>query len=419
MIYGSVYGSIHESTLSDVVPYEFDESMSFQEMGAQMIEEATSDWNDYMQAIALTELSYVIETGQEYIYEGVDIGAMIDKIKEWFKKLWAKIQGIAKAAMAKFAQYAMSDEKFISKYESDIHDGARKIPNGFSYKGYKFPSLEGKADTVKSSSNAVANVSVNNVKSIMKSIKGDSSDSSSSSSNSGGSPKLSGSNRAALPYGTLGIEQDKSVKAYGNGFVMKNESVSLLEASEVGLSQKQIDELLDKYRASICNKSGKVSSGEFRKAVKIDLYGSADKEYIRTVDASKLISIIKGAEEAKSAAKEAESDIKESIDEKIETLDELEDKIKSVETEADDATGREIQQSLASYVNRASGYLKSVESINAQWFSMYLTALKDQNRQAKAVCTKLISYANGVGAKKESAAMSGSILEDRFAALDF
>lgn len=370
MIYGSVYGSIHESTL-DVAPYEFDESMSFQEMGAQMIEEATNDWNNYMQAIALTELSYVIETGQEYLYEGVDISAMIDKVKEWFKKIWAKIQGIAKAAMAKFAQFAVSDQKFLDKYESDIYDGARKIPNGFSYKGYKFDNLDKKSTIVKTNSDSV----------------------------------ISDADKAL----------DRMRTGHASGADYKTSGADGKEEN----SSKQLDEALDKYRGAISEKTGKVSASEFKKAVKISLYGSADKEYIKTVDASKLVGIIKGAQEAKDNAKDAESSIKEDIDKKIEALDNLESEIRDIDTKPENADNRDHHQGWASMVNRYSGFLKSVETVNAQWFSMYLTALKDQNRQAKAVCTKLISYANGIGAKKESAGIAGSLLEDRFAALDF
>lgn len=372
MIYGSVYGSIHESTLLNVAPYEFDESMSFQEMGAQMIEEATNDWNSYMQAIALTELSYVIEAGQEYIYEGADISAMIDKVKEWFKKLWAKIQGIAKAAMAKFAQFAMNDDKFLSKYEKDIYDGEKKIPNGFSYKGYKFEGLAGKSSIIKNASDAEVN--------------------------------------------SADIVTRKMEEKHDSG----NYSYKMKDGKEL-FSSKFIDNKLDEYRAKIAGKNGKLSASEFKKAVKIDLYGSADKEYIKTVSASTLVGIIKGAKDAQTNAKEAESNIKDDIDSKIDALDTLESKIRDAvdATEPSQSEDRDRHQGWASVVNRYSGYLKSVESINAQWFSMYITALKDQNRQAKAVCTKLISYANGVGAKKESAGMTGSLLEDRFAALDF
>ena len=138
MVYGSVYGSIHENALSNVESFEFDESMSFMEMGAQTVEESTEDWNSMMKAIALTELSYVAETGQELIYEAVDFVAIKDKVVGWFKKLWAKIKGIANAAMAKFKSFGKDDEGFISKYNQYFSEGYKKIPDGFSYKGYKF-----------------------------------------------------------------------------------------------------------------------------------------------------------------------------------------------------------------------------------------------------------------------------------------
>lgn len=370
MIYGSVYDSINESALYDVAPYEFDESMTFQEMGAQMIEEATQDWNNYMQAVALTELSYVIENHQEYIYEGVDISAMLGKVKEWFKKLWAKIQGIAKAAMAKFAQFAMSDDKFLSKYKSAIYDGAGKLPSGFSYKGYKFEGLKDK---------------VNRIKAAAKDV---------------------------IDRGELAAS---NMKSYGYGYSDQKDKDS----------SKSLNKKLDDYRAKLAGKTGSVSASEFKSAIKVDLYGSSDKEYIKTVDASKLVSIIEGANDAKTAAKEAQDAIKDDIDDKISKLNDVEsswkDKVsKSLEDSPEDTKDRDIKSSYASLANRYAQYLKDVETANATWFSAYITALKDQNRQAKAVCTKLISYANGVGGKKEPKTESvASLLEDRFAALEF
>ena len=366
MIYGSVYDSINESALHDVAPYEFDESMTFQEMGAQMIEEAAQDWNKYMQAVALTELSYVIENHQEYIYEGVDISAMITKVKEWFKKLWAKIQGIAKSAMAKFMSFGKNDEAFIAKYEADIHTGATKLPAGFSYKGYKFEGLAEKAGIITTPKGVPTKWS--DIQSMLKASREDDS----------------------------------------------NDGVKNTEL----FNSKRTEKHLDEYRGKLTG-AGTVTAGEFKKALKKDLYGSLDKEYIKSVDASKLIGIVKGAKEAIDAAKESEKAIKDDIDEKISTLDDLESEIRGRDTRPEDAHGRELNNKKATIVNQVSSLLKSIETVNAQWFSAYITALKDQNRQAKAVCTKLISYANGVGGKKSTNESVGSLLEDRFAALDF
>lgn len=366
MVFGSVYDSINESTLCDVAPYEFDESMSFQEMGAQMIEEATQDWNNYMEAVALSELSYVIENHQEYIYEGVDISAMLGKVKDWFKKLWSKIQGIAKAAMAKFMSWGKNDEGFINKYEKDIYAGAKRVPSGFSYKGYKFPGLKGKSDIVKSAS-----------KDLIKASEYD---------------------KAAIGIG-YGASSDKVEKEQ--------------------YSSKSLDKLIDKHRATITGKSGSVSGSEFKKELKKFLYGSLDKEYMKDANAADLITIVKGAKEAQSAAKDAENAIKDDIDEKINIIDDLESEIRSKSDEQPatqkGADERDRLNGWASAANRYSQYLKSIESVNAQWFSAYITALKDQNRQAKSVCVKLVSYANGVGGKKEdSTNESASLLEGRF-----
>ena len=135
MVYGSVYAA-QGSVLEGVEPVFYDEDLSFMEMGALAVEEATNDWNQFMRAIALTELSYVVESGgEELIYEAVDIRTMADKVVAWFKKLWAKIKGIAETALAKFMSFGKNDQAFISKFSQKIYDGATNMPEGFSYKG--------------------------------------------------------------------------------------------------------------------------------------------------------------------------------------------------------------------------------------------------------------------------------------------
>lgn len=362
MVFGSVYDSINESALNAVAPYEFDESMSIQEMGAQMIEEATQDWNNYMEAVALTELSYVIENHKEYLYEAVDISAMVNKVKEWFKKLWAKIQGITKAALAKFNSFRMDGEKFIDKYEKDIKEGAGKLPSGFSYKGYKFENLAARAGVI------------------------------------GSNGKWNGSD-VAIPdsEGAAGVARYRDKNHIDDKY----------------LNTKHMEEMLDKYRGSIVNKPS-VTASDFKKAVKVDLYGSADKEYIRTVDAAKLIDIVKSAKDAINGAKKAEGNIKDDIDEKIDALEKLESDIKSRMEKAEKDGEKKGYERNAAVVSNTASYLQKIETINSQWYASYINALKDQNRQAKAICVKLISYANGVGGKKEPKNESASLLEGRF-----
>lgn len=381
MIFGSVYESNHGSELDAIVPYEFDESMSFQEMGAQMIEESIGDWNNYMRAIALTELSYVIENHQEYLYEAVDIKAMIDKAKEWFKKLWSKIKGIAKAAMAKFASFGKNDESFINKYEKEIQDGATNLPDGFSYKGYKFSAnLSAMPASVKSSSEtATSSVDV-----TIEWYK-----------NRADAVKIIGSVSKGMQ--DSGKYSDDSLKQ----------------------KQKDIDAELKQYRGKLVGQASKeLSDSEFKTEMKRYMYGSVDKEYIKEVKAAKLIGIVKGASEAISGAKDAQDTIKDAIDTAIEKLNDAESALRDIDTKPEDVEVRAAYTNMAKAINIISSYLKNINTVNASWFSAYITALKDQNRQAKAICVKLISFANGVGGKKKTpVGESSSLLESRFAGM--
>lgn len=374
MIYGSVYDRRGSET-NGVPAYNFDESLTLQEMGAQMLDEAAEDWNSYMKAIALTELTYVMEHGEAYIYESVDIKAMAEKVKEWFKKLWAKIQGIAKSAMAKLNQFVMSDEKFISKYQTAIEEGERKAPDGFSIKGYNFKNFV-------------------DAKEVMKN--------------------------------KLGKMEDfsKSADDYVNTY--KTDQLNGIGDTPMKDNKKKMDKQVGLHRAELVGMSREISDSEFSKELKKFFYGSLDKTYIKKPSATDTIKIIKDAKENADLVKEAQDEMKEALDEAIDLVNEAEQKCKDameLDAHKDDPDARHELSNKASQFSHYSSYLKTVQTINAKWISAYLGAIKDRNRQAKAVATKYVQFYNGVGGKKEvqhnSTYMSGSLLEDRFAAIEF
>ena len=366
MVYGSVYAT-QSSMLEGVEPVFYDEDLSFMEMGALAVEEATNDWNQFMRAIALTELSYVIESGgEELIYEAVDIRTMADNVIKWFKKLWAKIKGIADTAMAKFVSFGKDDQKFLTKYKGKILDGEKNIPSGFSFKGYKFDAeaISKFPSLVESSSKAERD------------------------------------------------NADKKINA-----VM----VNLQKASQ--MDSKSFNESLDQYRGALAGTSS-VTQSEFQKALKKSFYGSDAKTYINKSDvsANDAIKVIDGAKEAIEKAKEMEKTIKESIDGSIEKVNK---EAERYNVEADNTTpgagsgSRENSNTKAAAMTNLSKYLKSIETVNSIAFSTYITALKDRNRQSKAICVKLVSYTNSAKAKAVGESYSygdgGSILSARFA----
>ena len=359
MVYGSVYSSIHENSLSSVEPFEFDESMSFMEMGAQTIEESTEDWNNMMKAIALTELSYVAETGQELIYEAVDFGAIKDKVVGWFKKLWAKIQGIARAAMAKFKSLGKDDEGFLSKYTQYFNDGYNKIPSGFSFKGYRYN------DSI-----------IDNASTLV-------------------------SNEAKAE-----AETARDVSSFG----------------------KKGPDIFDKFPRKIdqyCGRiipgnSGDVSKSQFTKALTKAFKGSDAKVFLNKndINVNTLVSHVSGCKTAIDDAKDAESALKDSIDSAIDAVETMASKFKDDAIKdgiSTDVAGK--NRTAATYFTKYSEFLQEINKINTTWFSTYISVLKERNRQSKALLVKLVSYANGVGGKKDPTNEAASILEDRFAAI--
>ena len=378
MVYGSVYANGYGSELSGVEPYEFDESMSFMEMGAQTLEESTNDWNSMMRAIALTELSYVAETGEELIYEAVDFMAIKDKVVSWFKKLWAKIQGIARTAMAKFKSFGKDDEGFISKYKEYFSKGYNNIPDGFSFKGYKFndDAIENGPKVVKDASGAETNFAKN---------KGNAWNSKDADQ----------------------IESDKHI-------------MNTIGSPTWAKEKNSFTERQDQYRGTLVSNNGnKVSRNEFTKALNRLWRGNADaKQYLNksNIDVNKLVEHVSGCKTAIENAKDGESALKDSIDECIDLVESVSEKIKGYIDGENDMTKAGNYSNFASAFTDLSDHLKQIEQINAQWYSAYINVLKERNRQSKAILVKLVGYANGVGGKKNTNE-AASILEDRFATI--
>lgn len=369
MVYGSVYAA-QGSVLEGVEPVFYDEDLSFMEMGALAVEEATNDWNQFMRAVALTELSYVVESGgEELIYEAVDIKTMADKVIAWFKKLWAKIKGIAETALAKFMSYGRDDDKFVKKFSQKIYDGEGNIPEGFSFKGWKFNDEALKAE-------------------------------------SGFPSKIKTLSAQYVKGATSNAEFMKGqVNDHGAGIANQN-------------SEKDLTDKLDKYRSALAgtNVSG---STDFNKAFHRYLYGSDSKEYLgkSDVNAKAMVDCISGAKEAVRGAKAGRDEIKTSLDEAINQVNSFKADVNGTTTEDNDTATRDNMSKIATALTNISQYLKNIQSTNATAYSAYIGALRDQNRQSKAICVKLVSYSHKEVKLGESYSNyeGGSILSSRFA----
>ena len=129
--------SIHESNeslLSNMEPYEI-YTENFYEAGLQIAYETAVNQHNLMKAIGIQELAAIEETGEEIVYEAVNVKGIIDKMKAAIMKLWNKIKSLVAKFAAKFQSYGGDDKKFINRYKKQILMGSAK---GLEVKGYNY-----------------------------------------------------------------------------------------------------------------------------------------------------------------------------------------------------------------------------------------------------------------------------------------
>lgn len=129
--------SIHESNeslLSNMEPYEI-YTENFYEAGLQIAYETAVNQHNLMKAIGIQELAALEETGEEIVYEAVNVKGIIDKMKAAIMKLWNKIKALVAKFAAKFQSFGGDDKKFINRYKKQILMGSAK---GLEVKGYNY-----------------------------------------------------------------------------------------------------------------------------------------------------------------------------------------------------------------------------------------------------------------------------------------
>lgn len=365
MVYGSNYGTTN--LVADVEPEVYDESMEIMDIGMQIMEESAEDWNNMMRAIASVELGYVVENQQEMIYEAVDIKAWGEKVINWFKNILKKILGMLQTAKAKFMSWAAKDATFLNKYEDRIKEGANKLPSGFSFKGYEFDDLAGK---------------VKNIKAAMDGAISD----------------YSSRYRVDVSVGQK-LQSRNANGAFNDDESMKNYS-----------DPEKIAALNDDIRGKLTGDSAGTTSAEFRKELFKLFHGSSSKTFIGSgspmVNASYIIDTIKNAKTA----------IKAVEDQKTITTKSINDTIKAVNDDIKKAKDSN-KKLLETKLNAGVTVLKKAVTDVATYCTMLTAALKDENRQAKAVAVKFVSYAGYKGKLNESYATQsyGSIFDEAFA----
>ena len=113
--------------------------INFYEASMVAVAESEAIYNNSMKEVGIAELRYFEENGHEIMLcEGVDIKAVFNKIKMFFKKLIDKVKAIFHTFIAKMSSFFGDNKKFVQKYEKEFARKWSSVKNDFEFNGFKF-----------------------------------------------------------------------------------------------------------------------------------------------------------------------------------------------------------------------------------------------------------------------------------------
>lgn len=334
-----LYSSKNNYSYSDAVAIDLDtveESKfdSFDEAAIMAVVESEHNYNSLMKAVGIAELNFLEENGTEMVYTEGTVGGFFAKVKEFFKRVIAKIASVLKAFFAKIDSFAKSDKDFLNKYRKDL---TKLNLKDMKVNGYKFSLTE---------------------------------------------PSLTRAGADAAVKSALNITTPSAVSSADDktcdGIISKDED-------------NAVEDMIESYRGTAIGASGKkFEAGEYSK----ELYehfrsGESSKEEIN-VDIVAQMQILATSDDIKKKAEKTFRDQEKLINDFIKELEKAEkDLVNAKETTAEAQTtqGKRIRA-----VNVVIKAYKAVTGVNTTVFGAYLQALKDQSRQAKAICVKALTY---------------------------
>ena len=293
-----------------------------------IVAESEANYNKIMQAVGVAELAVFESTGEEMVYEAADVKGFFGKVKEFFVNLWEKIKGLFKKFFAMFDSYVKSDKDFVNKYKKHL---LTVNTRDFKYKGYNFD---------------VDAIELNDASSKIDGIIG--------------------------KY--LHVSDNKAV------------------LDKLITEMDDRTELLEKIRGAAIGESS-LEAGEFTKELFSKFRSGEDsKEELDNVSVSDLLLNISGSSKLKTTAEKEYKVLEKEIKEAMKNLDKTEKELLRVVPDKNDSDATELRATQIKVASNAVGLLKDKMSILQLINGAKLTAIKDCNRQSKAICTALMTY---------------------------
>lgn len=354
-----LFDTISESTVTnwdEIEPSKYEANL---EGALMLVYENECNYNALMRAAGLSELKYYQETGKDlFINEAGAFGGFLEKAKDFFKKVIEKIKALFKKFFMTMNQFFMTDRQWVKKYEKEI----LRVTNikDMEFKGYKF----------------------------------------------------CGASDLFRPVNIISEKIDGEAKAIERIKAHTHSEVSLIADDEDG-----VNDYIEKQRGSLLSKGSSMDESEFRDELKDLLYGG-EKELLDDGDINlrEQLEIIRGAKDGLKTTQKMEKEITKAINHIVKALD---DKIKEFGKVEDiergtDPQGEAIKNSKNNAIKGLNQRIKVERAFSNDatvFCGMVCQAIKDENRQAKAICIKAVSY--NAKHKNESAVYSDS--DDLFA----
>ena len=406
---GIFTGNVTSSSVDLYAPTEHEittegVNINFYEASVMAIAESEVFYNRAMKEIGIAEACYLAENGREMIYEAVDIKAVGEKLKNFFKKLIDKVRAILHAFVAKISSWGSDDKKFVQKYEKEFSRKWNDVKDDFEFKGYKFSiKFETAKDSFKSKFDASALANYLNDES--------------GNDRSGGIRNIISASLTGTPNtgGTVGSIID-SVKTQGtaNGGAEDIKKIKaaaeFLRDSKENIQDGMRKAVYNNFADAYCTKSdgydtsSEMDEKEFTQSL-FELFrsGESEKEGIEKGDIS-VADIINQLRDSKKLTTCAEKSCKAVIKEVQKAIDNIDKSVTAIgkitpETgKTEQVDFRSAVMGLFSTVNEICVRPQKEAYVKAQ--GILLQAIADQSRQNKAIMAKVI--AGGKKMKNES-----------------
>lgn len=332
---GYGFGDTSFESLEENTSLNINENMSLVEAAMNSIAITEENWNAIQREIALTELAYVEETGEDFVYNEATGTSFIDTVKGFFKNIWEKIKALFRKFLVILGSYTKNDKDFVKKYSKDIVAAMKNIPSEASIKGYNYTLGEYKNKLSKPSVTEVINFS----------------------------QKLCGGG----DFATIGAKTNYDYA-----------------------------EVMEAARAEVLGISGGLTSSEFNEEMYKLLRGKEDSKIDIDLDAGLVNQAMNELNNMKTIRKEAK-DAYNALSKIFTKVDkELTDMSKKVTKDLPnkDDKAAKLGGDVLTGVNRVMGVAKGMAGVLQTANGIFLSACKEASRQYKAICVKVVTYKN-------------------------